>query len=244
MKEQENLTGKGITAAVLDTGIFPHMDFDGRIVAFRDLVYGRETPYDDNGHGTHVCGILGGSGRASGGKYQGAAPGCRFVVVKILDRRGNGRKQDILAAIDWVCKERIRLNIRILNISVGTTEQEKTVDDLLVQAVERAWDDGITVVTAAGNLGPAPGSITAPASVRAAMWSVSQGECWVRVPSKFSQHTSTVCAPSSRGPGATRRESPGRAVRAFRSSRSPSTSLVKARSSVVTTRPFRAAGSP
>ena len=51
MKEQENLTGKGITAAVLDTGIFPHMDFDGRIVAFRDLVYGRETPYDDNGHG-------------------------------------------------------------------------------------------------------------------------------------------------------------------------------------------------
>lgn len=104
---------------------FPHMDFDGRIVAFRDLVYGRETPYDDNGHGTHVCGILGGSGRASGGKYQGAAPGCRFVVVKILDRRGNGRKQDILAAIDWVCKERIRLNIRILNISVGTTEQEK-----------------------------------------------------------------------------------------------------------------------
>ena len=61
MKEQENLTGKGITAAVLDTGIFPHMDFDGRIVAFRDLVYGRETPYDDNGHGTHVCGILGGS---------------------------------------------------------------------------------------------------------------------------------------------------------------------------------------
>ena len=82
MKEQENLTGKGITAAVLDTGIFPHMDFDGRIVAFRDLVYGRETPYDDNGHGTHVCGILGGSGRASGGKYQGAAPGCRFVVVR------------------------------------------------------------------------------------------------------------------------------------------------------------------
>ena len=152
MNEQKILTGKGITVAVLDTGIFPHIDFDNRIVAFRDLVYGRETPYDDNGHGTHVCGILGGSGRASGGKYRGTAPECRFLVAKILDRRGNGRKQDILAAIDWVCKERIRLNIRILNISVGTTEQEKSVDDLLVQAVERAWDDGITVVTAAGNL--------------------------------------------------------------------------------------------
>ena len=145
MNEQKILTGKGITVAVLDTGIFPHIDFDNRIAAFRDLVYGRETPYDDNGHGTHVCGILGGSGRASGGKYRGTAPECRFVVAKILDRRGNGRKQDILAAIDWVCKERIRLNIRILNISVGTTEQEKSVDDLLVQAVERAWDDGISV---------------------------------------------------------------------------------------------------
>lgn len=166
MNEQKILTGKGITVAVLDTGIFPHIDFDNRIVAFRDLVYGRETPYDDNGHGTHVCGILGGSGRASGGKYRGTAPECRFLVAKILDRRGNGRKQDILAAIDWVCKERIRLNIRILNISVGTTEQEKSVDDLLMQAVERAWDDGITVVTAAGNLGPAPGSITAPGSSR------------------------------------------------------------------------------
>ena len=40
------------------------------------------------------------------------------------------------------------------------------MDDLLVQAVERAWDDGITVVTAAGNLGPAPGSITAPGNSR------------------------------------------------------------------------------
>ena len=80
------------------------------------------------GNRVHVCGILGGSGRASGGKYRGTAPECRFLVAKILDRRGNGRKQDILAAIDWVCKERIRLNIRILNISVGTTEQEKSVD--------------------------------------------------------------------------------------------------------------------
>ena len=92
MKEQENLTGKGITAAVLDTGIFPHIDFDNRIVAFRDLVYGRETPYDDNGHGTHVCGILGGSGSASLGKYQYSPQLRKFVVVKINYQKGTGRK--------------------------------------------------------------------------------------------------------------------------------------------------------
>ena len=49
MKEQENLTGKGITAAVLDTGIFPHMDFDGRIVAFRDLVENTRVRHRDAG---------------------------------------------------------------------------------------------------------------------------------------------------------------------------------------------------
>ena len=207
MNEQKILTGQGITVAVLDTGIFPHIDFDNRIAAFRDLVYGRGTPYDDNGHGTHVCGILGGSGRASGGKYRGTAPECRFVVAKILDRRGNGRKQDILAAIDWVCKERIRLNIRILNISVGTTEQEKSVDDLLVQAVERAWDDGITVVTAAGNLGPAPGSITAPGSSRKVI-TVGAGDLLEprRGISGSGPTRDSVCKPPLVAPGKSRKE--------------------------------------
>lgn len=46
------LTGKGIGVAMLDTGIFPHIDFAGRILAFQDFIYDRKTPYDDNGHGT------------------------------------------------------------------------------------------------------------------------------------------------------------------------------------------------
>ena len=71
-----------------------------------------------------------------------------------------------MRALRWLMEFGSIYHIRIVNISVGTTEQEKTVDDLLVQAVERAWDDGITVVTAAGNLGPAPGSITAPGNSR------------------------------------------------------------------------------
>ena len=53
MKE---LSGKGIGVAVLDTGAFPHMDFENRIWAFRDYIHGREQAYDDNGHGTHVLG--------------------------------------------------------------------------------------------------------------------------------------------------------------------------------------------
>ena len=166
LKNRYGLTGRGVSVAVLDTGITPHVDFDGRIAVFLDLISGRVRPYDDNGHGSHVAGLIGGSGKASGGRYQGMAPECSFIVLKILDHQGNGRKQDVLKAIAWVRKMRVRYNIRILNISVGTTEQEKTLHDLLIEAVDEAWDDGLVVVTAAGNLGPGSGTVTAPGSSR------------------------------------------------------------------------------
>ena len=166
MKNRYGLTGRGVSVAVLDTGITPHVDFDGRIAVFLDLISGRVQTNDNNGHGSHVAGLIGGSGKASGGRYQGMAPECSFIVLKILDHQGNGRKQDVLKAIAWVRKMRVRYNIRILNISVGTTEQEKTLHDLLIEAVDEAWDDGLVVVTAAGNLGPGSGTVTAPGSSR------------------------------------------------------------------------------
>lgn len=166
MKNKYGLTGQGVTVAVLDTGITPHIDFDSRISVFLDLIAGRTCPYDDNGHGSHVAGLIAGSGKASNGKYEGVAPECSLVVLKILDHQGNGRKQDVLKAIDWVRKMRQKYNIRILNISIGTTEQEQTLHDLLIEAVEEAWDDGLIVVTAAGNAGPGTGTVTAPGSSR------------------------------------------------------------------------------
>lgn len=57
MLTENRYTGKGVGVAVLDTGIFPHVDFDNRIVCFQDFVNKRAEPYDDNGHGTHVNGL-------------------------------------------------------------------------------------------------------------------------------------------------------------------------------------------
>lgn len=163
---QNKYTGRGVTVAVLDTGVFPHPDFGARIKGFADFVSHKISPYDDNGHGTHVAGILCGDGRMSRGKYCGIAPDCQLVAVKVLDRYGNGVKEDLIQAFRWILNNHERLGIRIVNISVGTTYKTRNDHDLLIRSVEELWDAGLIVVAAAGNLGPRPYTITAPGSSR------------------------------------------------------------------------------
>lgn len=164
--EQRQYTGRGITAAILDTGIYPHRDFGNRIRIFQDFVSFGKQPYDDNGHGTHVCGILCGSGICSYGKYKGIAPECSVAALKVLDRFGNGNKENVLRAFRWLLKYGKQKGIRIVNISVGTTYKSRNDHDALIQGVEALWDQGFVVVTAAGNQGPRPSSITAPGCSR------------------------------------------------------------------------------
>ena len=157
------LTGKGVGVAVMDTGIFPHMDFDRRILAFADMVNRRPGPYDDCGHGSHICGIIGGSGVASDGRYQGMAPGCNLVAVKVLDKKGNGYASDVLTGLAWILERKDALGIRIVNISVGSGGKKgMTENSALVRGVNEAWDAGLVVVVAAGNNGPKRMSITTP----------------------------------------------------------------------------------
>jgi serine protease AprX len=158
-----SLTGKGVGIAVLDTGVFPHRDFDHRIAAFADMINHRPYPYDDCGHGTHICGIIGGSGLASGGRFSGMAPGCSLISVKVLDRKGNGNSSDVLSGISWIINHREQYGIRILNISVGSCGKRGTSENsALVKGVNLAWDSGLVVVVAAGNNGPRRMSITTP----------------------------------------------------------------------------------
>lgn len=161
------ITGKGVTAAVLDTGIFPHRDFllpGNRIVGFRDFVHRRNHPYDDNGHGTHVCGILASAGRRPDGREIGMAPEASLVGVKVLDSQGSGRTEDMIRAIDWILTDGERYGIRIVNISVGmpVRNTDNPEADLLVQKVEELWDRGMIVVVAAGNEGPHRYTVTSP----------------------------------------------------------------------------------
>lgn len=152
---------KGVTIAILDTGMSFHPDFDNRIIDFKDFVNGKRKMYDDSGHGTHVAGCLCGSGRISGGKYKGIAPYSNLVVGKVLDYMGDGNIENMVAGIEWVLSKQHEYDIRILNISIGMGENaQKERMEKLVSLVDEAWNRGIVVVCAAGNMGPKPMTIS------------------------------------------------------------------------------------
>lgn len=152
---------KGITIAMLDTGAAMHPDFDNRIIAFKDFVNGKKQLYDDSGHGTHVAGCMCASGRLSEGRYKGIAPYSRLVVGKVLDYKGDGVIENMAQGIEWVLDNEKKYDIRILNISVGMSESmQKERMDQLVSLVDKAWERGLIVVCAAGNMGPKPMTIS------------------------------------------------------------------------------------
>lgn len=160
------ILGEGIGVAVVDTGVSGHPDLisrGNRISGFKDIIHGKTTPYDDNGHGTHVSGIIGGDGYASRGYYIGIAPRCNIIGLKVLNFKGNGNVSDVLMGLQWIIENKEKYNIRIVNISVGGTS-EKNLDEnsKLVKGVDQVWDNGIVVVVAAGNNGPKPKSISMP----------------------------------------------------------------------------------
>ncbi|MCM1045154.1 MAG: S8 family peptidase [Candidatus Gastranaerophilales bacterium] len=158
--ELEFWAGRGINIAVLDTGIGWHPDLEGRLLAFRDFVNRRNDSYDDNGHGTHVCGILCGSGAAAEGRYRGIAPGGQLIVGKVLDQNGGGDALRMLEGLAWVLEESERYHIRILNLSIGLGDlSDRNKEQALLRQLELISQRGITVICAAGNSGPKDNSI-------------------------------------------------------------------------------------
>ena len=148
-------TGAGVGVALIDSGIEPSADFGGRIQGFYDFTQGgvATAPSDAFGHGTHVAGLIGGSGALSGGAVAGMAPNVRFVVMKVLDAQGQGSTSDVISAIEFATANRAALGIDIINLSLGHPPYESASTDPLVLAVEAATRAGIVVVASAGNYG-------------------------------------------------------------------------------------------
>ena len=155
--------GKGVGVAIVDSGVATNTDLAAsRIVGWKDFVNGQALPYDDAGHGTFVAGLIAGDGTASlplekGGyatmQFRGVAPAANIIAIKVLDEVGQGRTSAVVAGIAWAIAHKDQYNIRVLNLSIGGDPVGSFQVDPVDQAVEAAWQNGITVVCAAGNEG-------------------------------------------------------------------------------------------
>ena len=111
------------TIAIIDTGIYPHIDFvlgKNRIVKFVDLISNKSAPYDDNGHGTFVSGVVGALDIVNGDKYSGVDTSADIIMIKALNQNGETDSIKILEAMQWVMDNKEKYNIRVVCMSFGS----------------------------------------------------------------------------------------------------------------------------
>ena len=140
--------GAGVVVAVVDTGVAPAPDLDGRLLPGWNVLARSEDAADDNGHGTHVAGTVaevGGNGLAE----SGVAPEASILPVKVLDSTGAGSDADVAAGIVWAADH----GARIINLSLGGSQPSTVLADGVAYARTR----GVLIVAAAGNDGGAVG---------------------------------------------------------------------------------------
>ena len=134
-------SGEGVSVAVADTGIdYTHSQLRDRFGSDKghDFVKDDGKPFDENGHGTHVAGIIASSG-------YGVAPSSRLYSVRVLDGNGSGSEADLIAGIEWC----IQNGIDIVNMSLGSPAASSALEDICTYA----WQRGMILVAAAGNNG-------------------------------------------------------------------------------------------
>src|SRR5712691_11583099 len=155
------LSGTGVGVAIIDSGIHKSSDFKdasgkNRVIYEQDFVGGGTD--DFYGHGTHVAGIAGSTGRGSTCSnctrtFKGVAPNVNLINLRVLNQNGTGTDSTVITAIQKAISLKNTYNIRVINLSLGRPVQESYKLDPLCQAVEAAWNAGIVVVAAAGNDG-------------------------------------------------------------------------------------------
>ena len=148
----------GVDVALVDSGVAPVGPLAGRVVNGPDFSEDGDIDalrsLDAFGHGTHLAGIV-----------TAVAPSARIVNVKVADADGSTSLARLLAGIDWVVRhgDDHGLDVRVLNLAFGADSEGSYRDDPLAFAVERAWQQGLVVVTSAGNGGPDTDALDSPA---------------------------------------------------------------------------------
>ncbi len=151
-------TGRGVVMAFIDSGFYPHPDLQGRILLHVDASTNRVieqgadfSSSDLSWHGQMTSVIAAGDGQTSKGKYRGIASGAQLVLVKVSTPIGHIKETDILRGLRWVIDTHKRLNIRVVNISVGGDFVSNDSNHPLHKAIRKLTKAGVVVVVAAGN---------------------------------------------------------------------------------------------
>lgn len=147
-----NYRGQGYSVAVLDTGIdYRHAALGGsygnRVIAGWDFVNNDADPLDDNGHGTHVAGIIG----SSAANYPGVAPNVNLIALKVLGADGSGSFGHVEDALRWVINNRDKYNIVAVNLSLGAGNFTANPYTFLEDEFATLKNNGVFIAAASGN---------------------------------------------------------------------------------------------
>ncbi|HKE00931.1 MAG TPA: S8 family serine peptidase [Planctomycetota bacterium] len=158
---EPTFAGRGVTVAFLDSDFVLHPELARprrRVVAYVDarrnparVVAAPPAPYVGSWHGTMTAGSAFGSGTTSSGRFAGIAPSARLVLVRIASDRMRVGEREIVRGMRWVLSRHRRLGIRVVNLSVGGDEPERSSRNVLDRLVARAVGEGIVVVASSGN---------------------------------------------------------------------------------------------
>jgi len=170
-QSRDNVTGRGQTVCIIDTGIDYTLSDLGsclgancKVLGGYDYVNDDADPIDDNGHGTHVAGIVASEDSA----YRGIAPDAKLIAIKVLGAGGSGSTSDVVSGIEWCTDNQTTFNISVISLSLGTEDIYTTYCDdsetSFRDAVDAAVAKNISVVAATGNDGSTTG-IGAPACI-------------------------------------------------------------------------------
>jgi len=149
------LQGKGVTVAVVDSGVIKTKDLGKRVRSNANFNPAYHDAADRFGHGTFVAGVIAGSGSQSGNKYTGVAPRAEVLNVRVSNDQGMSTESDVVSALQWVLDNKAKYNIRVVNLSLNSSVAQSYHTSPLDAACEILWFNGIVVVVAAGNNGTA-----------------------------------------------------------------------------------------
>ena len=154
-KNTFSLSGNNIGIGLIDSGVYPHPDLttpSNRIYSFIDLINNLSYPYDDNGHGTCIAGIICSNGQTSNSLYKGIAPHSKLYCYKAFDAHGKGFASSILFALEDLISNAENFNLKLLCLPFELLSPNIFITEAFNATFLKAIEKNITPILASGSI--------------------------------------------------------------------------------------------